>query len=215
MKLYFIINKLNSKVYIGKTERSINKRWTEHKKCSKSGSKYHLHSSMRMHGINNFVICEIPTIVNSIDELNKYEKSLIEFFGTNNPKYGYNLTEGGEGTTGHTVSEEVKYRLRIFNLGKQSPNKVKLLTQEQRLLCGVQNIGRKPSEYNKQRTRETFLGKHLGDEHRGKISDSNKGNKPSLLAIQNSVAYRKGKKLSDSHKEKLRLAWERRKQCTN
>ena len=65
-------------------------------------------------------------------------------------------------------------------------------------LGGDGNVGYIPSEEHKQKISESNKGKkyrkgkHLSEEHKQKISESNKGNK-----------YRKGKHLSEEHKQKI------------
>ena len=65
-------------------------------------------------------------------------------------------------------------------------------------LGGDGNVGYIPSEEHKQKISESNKGKkyrkgkHLSEEHKKKISESNKGNK-----------YRKGKHLSEEHKQKI------------
>ena len=55
--IYKIINNINDKVYIGKTDFSIEKRWAEHKKDSQKDLKNRpLYRAMNKYGIENFSI---------------------------------------------------------------------------------------------------------------------------------------------------------------
>jgi predicted nucleotidyltransferase len=52
--IYLIRNLLNGKAYIGKTEKSVSLRFSQHKTQSKIGSAYALHAAMRKYGVHNF-----------------------------------------------------------------------------------------------------------------------------------------------------------------
>lgn len=93
--IYKITNKINNKIYIGKTLFSIEKRWQEHCHDSKINTKEKrpLYSAMRKYGIENFCIEKIEEC--SEDIVNEREIYWIEYYGSF--KYGYNATEGGDG----------------------------------------------------------------------------------------------------------------------
>ena len=93
--IYKIVNKLNGKMYIGKTTGSIQKRWKEHLKDRKR-SKFEqrpLYDAMLKYGIENFYIEEVEKC--PLEKLSERETYWIEFFGTF--KNGYNATIGGDG----------------------------------------------------------------------------------------------------------------------
>jgi hypothetical protein len=97
MIIYKITNKINNKVYIGKTERtSIIYRWKTHLKNVKHKVNRHLYDSMNHYGVDNFKIEEIEKC-NSINELNDREKHWIKFYNSTNRNFGYNMTYGGDG----------------------------------------------------------------------------------------------------------------------
>lgn len=91
--IYQIVNKVNGKIYVGKTEHSIEKRFKEH--CSdykkERNEKRPLYAAMRKYGIENFEISLLEE-TNNPDEREtfwiEYKKSF---------KYGYNATLGGDG----------------------------------------------------------------------------------------------------------------------
>lgn len=93
--IYKITNKINNKVYIGKTLDTVEKRWKEH--CRDSQKKNirnrPLYSAMNKYGFNNFIIEEIEQC--NEEALNEREQYWIEYFGSF--KYGYNATLGGDG----------------------------------------------------------------------------------------------------------------------
>lgn len=93
--IYKITNKINGKIYIGKTLQTVEKRWQEHSsdylkpRCEKRP----LYSAMRKYGIENFIVEEIEKCNNEI--LSEREKYWIEYYGSF--KNGYNATLGGDG----------------------------------------------------------------------------------------------------------------------
>ena len=91
--IYRIVNKINNKVYIGKTYGTIEQRWKSHLQDSKKSSEQHrpLYRAFKKYGIENFLIEEIEET--SIPE--EREKYWIETYGSFHN--GYNATIGGDG----------------------------------------------------------------------------------------------------------------------
>ena len=91
--IYQIINDINNKIYIGKTEFSIDKRFKEH--CSDAfkerNEKRPLYSAMRKYGIEHFHI-ELIEETDFPEEREKYWIEQKQSF-----KKGYNATLGGDG----------------------------------------------------------------------------------------------------------------------
>lgn len=91
--IYKITNQINNKVYIGKTEFSIEKRFKEH--CADAfrsrNEQRPLYAAMRKYGIENFNIEEIE----KTDMPEEREKYWIEYYQSF--KNGYNATLGGDG----------------------------------------------------------------------------------------------------------------------
>ena len=93
--IYKVTNKINGKIYIGKTIQTIEKRWKEH--CSdykrERCEKRPLYCAMNKYGIENFEISLVEECNENI--LSEREKHWIEYYGSF--KYGYNATIGGDG----------------------------------------------------------------------------------------------------------------------
>ena len=91
--IYQITNQINGKIYIGKTEFSIEKRFKEH--CDdayrESKEKRPLYAAMRKYGIENFQI-ELLEETDSSEEREIYWIEQKQSF-----KNGYNATMGGDG----------------------------------------------------------------------------------------------------------------------
>jgi group I intron endonuclease len=91
--------------YIGKTVRTLDKRKHSHRSAAKRGSKHFFHAAIRKYGFESFdwtVLAHGDTDA----ELSRIEIYFIATFGTRAPHGGYNLTDGGEGTSGFTFTEE-------------------------------------------------------------------------------------------------------------
>lgn len=93
--IYIITNKINDKVYIGQTSRTIETRWKEHLLSYQNESKkrYKLYAAMNKYGAESFSIEKIEEC--SADKLDEREKYWIQKFDSYNN--GYNMTIGGEG----------------------------------------------------------------------------------------------------------------------
>lgn len=90
--IYKITNNINGKIYIGKTEFNIEKRFKEHIRDSKKDYKNRpLYKAMNKYGTENFSI----ELVEKTSIPEEREKYWIEYYGSF--KYGYNATLGGDG----------------------------------------------------------------------------------------------------------------------
>lgn len=109
--LYQITNDINGKIYIGKTEFSIEKRFKEH--CADAfrerNEKRPLYSAMRKYGIEHFHIQLIEETDNSEEREIYWIEQKCSF------KYGYNATRGGDGRS--YIDKE-----QIYNLWDQGLN---------------------------------------------------------------------------------------------
>ena len=132
MFIYKITNKINDKIYIGQTIRSINLRWNEHI-CSKSGGESIIKNALLKHGKDNFLM-EVIYEAKTIEELNSKEEELINKFNSLAPN-GYNLRQGGKNRKMSDItkqkmslgalrrirtphSEETKNKMSISSKGK-------------------------------------------------------------------------------------------------
>ena len=91
--IYKITNNINQKIYIGKTIRSINERFREHKRDSfkEECENRPLYRAMRKYGIQNFSV----ELIEETDNPEERERYWIEYYGSF--KNGYNATLGGDG----------------------------------------------------------------------------------------------------------------------
>ena len=113
--IYIIKNKINNKVYIGQTTRSLEWRFLHHKgqiNCKNQCSA--LYSAFKKYGVENFWIESIEEGNFSHEELNKKEIYYIKKYNSVSPN-GYNLQLGGDCSgvsleTRKKISEKMKGR---------------------------------------------------------------------------------------------------------
>lgn len=167
--IYLIHNILNNKVYVGKTNDPPH-RWRKHLETAGSDrerERYYIHRAIAKYGVDNFVFCILQQLDNENDQ-NLAEQYWIKFFNSKNNKYGYNLTDGGEGTTGRVISEATRQKMREKATGRKH-------TEETKELLKQISTGRKHTPEAKAKMSAANIGKVLSDDHCEKISKARKG----------------------------------------
>lgn len=87
--IYKITNKLNNKIYIGQTIRTVEKRWKQHLYCyERLNSNNYLYNAMKKHGVENFTIEELEECKD--EDRFKRETCYIIKYNSMYPN-GYNL----------------------------------------------------------------------------------------------------------------------------
>lgn len=106
--IYKIQNKINGKIYIGQTKRTLEWRlhntWCGHFHKLNSGSKSYLSCALRKYGKENFTYDVIEEksyddFENKqalVDWLNSREQYWISYYKSNKHDFGYNKTKGGQ-----------------------------------------------------------------------------------------------------------------------
>ncbi len=172
----------NDKKYIGATSRLLHLRqgsyesgWSKYKNCRL------IWEAIQEFGVNNIKQTVLFSGEISDEEAAELEKHYIALYKTNanrynNPSFGYNLGDGGEGTQkkylteerrktlveqmqqqgwsnrGRTVSEETRYRQRMAKLGtKRGP-----MSEETKRKIGLANSLERISEETRKRKSKAF-----------------------------------------------------------
>jgi len=120
MIIYKITNKINGKIYIGKTIKSLNTRLKEHYKTSKINCRSPFHKAIKKYGKENF-ISEIIFNCNNVQELNEMEKYFICNYKAQ--YHLYNISSGGDGGNIigiHPNKNEIIKKISLSNKGKHS-----------------------------------------------------------------------------------------------
>lgn len=154
MIIYKIINLVNNKIYIGKTSKTLEKRFYEH--CFQHmKNKTVLRKAVDKYGTDSFKIELIEEC--SEDGSNEKEIYYINFY--NSIKNGYNSTVGGDGAS-----------FGEMNVSKRPEVREKLK---------YNFLGKKHTEETKRKISNKLKGTKLSDETKRKISESCKGHKSS------------------------------------
>lgn len=119
--VYIHRNIINNKAYIGITSRKPEERWGNNGNQYHKGNQHAIRAAIQKYGWNNFEHIIWADNLSESDAKHM-EKMLIALFKTNcnrytNPKYGYNLTDGGDGTCGRPIPKEQREKISNSLLG--------------------------------------------------------------------------------------------------
>ena len=159
--VYIHKNKVNGKQYCGITCQKPEYRWRD-------GNGYlhnaHFQSAISKYGWDGFEHLIIQDGL-SRDEANCIEQEYIAKFNLTNPKYGYNQTNGGDGTVGYLHTAETKQKMSQSRIGR-------VFTEETRQKISNKNSGAQNGMYG---ATPWNKGKTMSDETREKVSQNRKG----------------------------------------
>ena len=132
--IYKITNILNGKIYIGKTERTVEERIKEHIQDSRRriSEKRPLYDAINKYGFSNFKV----DIIEETDSPEEREQYWIEYYQSF--KYGYNATLGGDG------KRYLDYEL-IAEIFKQTGNAIQTA---KKVNCSVDSVETVIKKYN-------------------------------------------------------------------
>ena len=207
----------NGKVYIGKTckkmsERQLTKDWGGYKRCPK------VYAAIKKYGVENIVTNILFFGFMDEQTCNMREREMIALYRSNQREYGYNLTEGGEGTIGLHHSKEARRKMSESKKGKKfTEEHRKNLAKanqnpsvETRLKISKALKGKTVSDETRRKISEAHKGIRLSEEHRRKLIEANTGRHPSEETRKKLSESRRaekhplyGKHLSEEHRRKL------------
>lgn len=149
----------NGKVYVGLTMQPNEIRWSSPLSAYKNN--VYMINAINKYGWKN-VKHEFLFENLTMEEAKRKEIETIAKYRSNNRKYGYNISSGGESRKGCTLSEETKKKISKHNgrymLGKH-------LSEETKRKLSIGRMGEKNPMY----------GKHFSEESKLKSSESHKG----------------------------------------
>lgn len=183
--IYIIKNKENGKCYIGKTEESFKRRWWHHKGCLNGGyhSNKYLQHSWNKYGEESFSFEVLVTYEEGLD-LNELEIKLIKEY--NSFEKGYNLTIGGEGTTGHKMTEEAK---RVIGIKNRENMTGKKLSEETKKKMSESHKGKIKTEEHRKNLSKSLKGKEVKQETKDKLRNANIGSKQANSKYTEELIY--------------------------
>lgn len=151
--IYKITNKINGKIYIGQTSKTIERRFNTHIKNAKKHINRYLYDAMNCYGYDNFEVSQVEECDNAL--LDDREIYWIKYFNCIIPN-GYNMTSGGGGGDTWTnnshkdITREKIKQTKIKNgtykkgalKGTPSPNKGnhKVAIDKDELLIDIKNF---------------------------------------------------------------------------
>lgn len=174
MLVYQIRNISNNKSYVGKTvETTPSKRWYQHLRESELGSQCGIHRAIRKYGPENFDVW-VLSHATDLEHLVSLEKFFIRQLRTNNRRYGYNMTPGGDGFHG-THSLKTRKLMSRAHRGKRW-----VMSERGRLNISKAHRGIRLSRKHRERISKGSTGKKMSEEFKRKLSKFMKGRKVAL-----------------------------------
>lgn len=189
--IYGIKNKVNNKIYVGKTMMNFGDRWDCHKSQLRGGyhDNPHLQNSWNKYGEDNFEFIIIYNCENNedVDQVNLLEIEYIKHY--RDLGLSYNIHDGGDGglLLGKHLSEETKRKIgeknRINMTGRKASEKTKQkMSESHRKFYDAwtdedrQEWGKKMSEKNK--------GYKWNDQAKEKMKDNKNGAKYTIEEVR-------------------------------
>jgi group I intron endonuclease len=111
--VYLATNTVNGHRYVGKTVGSLANRRSNHIYRANCGQGYRLHAALRKYGPDAF---EWSVVATFETERQAYDAE-VAWIAELRPEY--NVTAGGEGATGLTLSEDARHRIGLARTGKR------------------------------------------------------------------------------------------------
>ena len=187
--VYCHTNKTNGKKYIGITSQVPEERWRYGAGYKNQVAFWRAIQKYGWDGFDHEVVLEGLTE----EDAKEKEVELIALYKTNcsrynHPAYGYNMTDGGEGTVGHVVTQTVRDKISEKMKGR--------FVGENHPMYGIS-----PKERMDEETYNVWLKKIHTEETHKKISEANKGNKN--CGCRGEAHYLYGKTMSKEHKAKV------------
>jgi group I intron endonuclease len=184
--VYLALNRVNGKVYVGKTNGVLSARWRGHLRSAERGSNLLFHQAIRKYGAPAFELSVIG-VARSPEELNELERASIANHRSYPPNlgFGYNLSPGGDGGaeirlgrkhTDATRQKMAEYRrLNPVLVGSETARKIssalkgRAFTPEWSARKSAAQLGAKNSMYGR-KDHKPNLGRTLSEEWRSNIS---------------------------------------------
>lgn len=201
--IYKYTNKINGKLYIGQTCKTLEDRAGKNGYCYKRCVLFW--RAIQKYGWDNF---EPEILLNNLtkEEADKKEIEFISYYNSSNKNYGYNLSLGGNSVNPNQETiEKIKKGLKEYykdpthkRYGEKNPMYGKHPSEEARKKMSMAHKGKPFSESHKANLREAVktinIGRHPSEETRKKLSEISKGERNHFY----------GKTHSEISKQKMR-----------
>lgn len=227
--IYMWTNNINGKKYVGKCHGNVKDRYSKH---INGHGNVPLKRAFDKYGVDNFTFEILHDGILDIF-LNDYEIEAIKTHNTNAKRqngWGYNLTDGGDGTLGFKQSAETRRKISETQKGKKvtaesirkmsEAHKGKLHTAKTRQKMSESRKGEKHPNYGKTGEKHPNYGRKHTTESIRKMSEARKGKKVTAEARRNMSKAQRNRKptseearrnMSEARKGKKHTAETRRK----
>ena len=162
------------KAYVGVTRKHPEKRWQEHLYAAARGASTILHRAIRKHGFDSFYQEVLHTGTGTHEEMFAAEVAYISQCNTLVPR-GYNLTRGGEGTSGHKMSAEGKARLSALHKGMKASPETRAKMSQTRKGRPFSEAAKLASSESQRDSKNHRYGKHNTEEWKAVLREKNSG----------------------------------------
>lgn len=188
--IYKITNKLNNKVYIGKSRNNPIKRFNAHMRHAMEDNKYnnHFYNAIKKYGKDNFIIETIEKNIENEQKLQEREKYWIQFYKSYDKNFGYNKTLGGDGGNTWALNDHKEETSKKLSYSIKNSEKHKAICSSEEWKEKLKKI-----------MRPIWDSKEFGD----KISRKNKGRVVTEEARKNMSIGGTGKILTQLHKDNI------------
>ena len=172
MVIYKATNKINGKLYIGKTEVGLGLRMLKHRSNSKKPKTY-FERALAKYGWDNFIF-ETIDFAQSAKELSEKEKYWIKYLNSTNKEIGYNCSPGGDGFQSEWFTPDIRKKMSERSSGEKNHYYGKKHSEEVR-----KRISEHHKEYYKDPAKRNRLGAKCTEEQvlRNKLSHLDKNGK--------------------------------------
>lgn len=170
--IYKITNKVNGKIYVGKTHTTIEKRWKSHVWTSKRATTNSiLHHAIRKYGEECFELTLLDEAV-AKESLNEKECFWIAQLNARDTSIGYNIARGGDGGVGgpmfkgHKHAKETRRQMSNSRRGINNSNfgNHRIMPEDEKAKHGVPGerngmFGKHHTNAAKNKSREKHLNR--------------------------------------------------------
>ena len=190
----------HGKVYIGKSAKGARFRWSQHVYQSKH-PKQPISYAIAKWGKENVKVIVLARTDDQV-ALSGLEQFYIDDYGTRDPHFGYNLTDGGDGTVGYVQTDEWRKQQSERKKGwKPPPEHIAHLRR-----LSAERIGKPLPAETREKVRATLTGTHRPPEVIAKVSKSLTGKKRTPFSEQTLEKMRlahKGQKPTDEQRAQI------------
>jgi group I intron endonuclease len=193
--IYLVKNKINGKVYVGKTQLSPEARFRQHCRDAFGKRAYYFQKAIKKYGADNFEITLLD-VCDTSDKANKSEVYYIAKYDSKNNEIGYNLTNGGDGVAGRKKSEAEIEAIRQWML-------------ERSAIISKANSGKNNGNYGKPEPMSSRIakGKKISETKLTKPSRHIKLSDETKNKLRSISLNRLSEKISDDIKDEIVVAY--------